>query len=467
MYNIKRISWRNFKANVSIHPELEKLLPQQTPEEIQALDDSLKADGLRDNITVCKINNVDYVLDGHTRYRRLTELELFDEERIIRLNDMGKMTLSEAIAWMYLQQLGRRNLTDKDKLHIIGKLYNSVKEPKGGDKKSDEYQSGPAHLGLVESEEDKKQNSSTAERLAEQYSTDTQTITKNQVKEAAMKATLIEKVFLDASIEDEKKLVNSKVSLKDLRKVNTAVTNDPDLAKELTEELKSASTAEEVKEVEKKVKQIAKTGSATTKKEVDSVQKIGSQPEVLTSAPTIHKTTEEYKNFDISTLSQESKELWDYFIENGCCVANITNKEFFEFCKIVGVALYVGRTISVGNKLKPEEWGKAWASPFEVGEEGKFVTASAFNTGFDVIKEGTDLQVLDKFRTYFSVATGHHQHLNKLMGKVLFCHGANSLGTNGKVTQANLLEQYATGVLDPTDLSVATEDLPFLNTFNI
>ena len=457
-------SWKTFKLCVHRHPELEKLLPQQTPEEIQALDDSLQADGLRDAITICNIDGKQTILDGHTRDSRIRHLDLFNDTDKVAINNKGKMTLSEAIAWMYLQQLGRRNLTDKDKLHIIGKLYNSVKVPPQNRNSEGANQFdrliGLDRETLIETPEDKAQNKSTAERLAQQYSTDTQTITKNQVEAAAQKAVLIEKVFSDVSIEDEKKLVNSKVSLKDLRKVNTALTNNPNLAEELTEELKAASTAEEVKEVEKKVKSIAKDPEAFTTEAIK--QKLAELPKmgvpvtrIYHSAPSVHPSTEKYQHTDVSKLNQEQRELFDHFIEHGIAVATHKDEAFVSFCKNIEVYENIGRTR--GNST--------WMNPYSVGTEGSLVKGTTFNCGYDDVKEGTRLEVLDKYRNYFSFATGHHQNLDKLIGKILFCHCGTSL--EGKACHGHLLEEFAKGNLDPLNLSTSTSDLILWNNFDL
>lgn len=125
----EQYTWKTYKVCVHKHPELEKLLPLQTDEEIQALDDSLKSEGLRDAITVCNIEGKQFILDGYTRTRRLIELGLLSDADRVAINNKGSMTLSEAIAWIIERQLSCCNTaySKADILHLIGKLYNATK----------------------------------------------------------------------------------------------------------------------------------------------------------------------------------------------------------------------------------------------------------------------------------------------------------------------------------------------------
>jgi hypothetical protein len=52
-------------ASLKVNPDFQRLIPLQSREEFRALDQSIRAEGCRDPLTVWKGHGV--VLDGHTR----------------------------------------------------------------------------------------------------------------------------------------------------------------------------------------------------------------------------------------------------------------------------------------------------------------------------------------------------------------------------------------------------------------
>jgi 16S rRNA G966 N2-methylase RsmD len=91
-------------------------------DELQLLEQSVLAEGIRDPLVVWNRNGEYVILDGHHRYDlaqkhglsfKIVEME-FDDE-------------SQAVQWVLQNQLARRNLSDEQRTLLIGRLYNQVK----------------------------------------------------------------------------------------------------------------------------------------------------------------------------------------------------------------------------------------------------------------------------------------------------------------------------------------------------
>lgn len=103
---------------LKIDKELRDLLPPQTEEEHKILEQSILKDGCSNPIITWN----DYIVDGHNRYSICSEYNIEFEE--IKL---GYNTKDEIIMWMLENQLGRRNLSDVQRI-IIAEKYRSVIE---------------------------------------------------------------------------------------------------------------------------------------------------------------------------------------------------------------------------------------------------------------------------------------------------------------------------------------------------
>lgn len=103
---------------LKIDKELRDLLPPQTEEEHKILEQSILKDGCSNPIITWN----DYIVDGHNRYSICSEYNIGFEE--IKL---GYNTKDEIIMWMLENQLGRRNLSDVQRI-IIAEKYRSVIE---------------------------------------------------------------------------------------------------------------------------------------------------------------------------------------------------------------------------------------------------------------------------------------------------------------------------------------------------
>lgn len=120
-----------------IDKEFAGLCPDLTPEEITFLEASLTADGCRDPIIVWA-NHDDTILDGHHRYRLCERLKIPYKTKALKFDIRG-----EATNWIIANQLGRRNLTDEQKIYLRGKQFRSEKKMPGERTDLTSGQNGP------------------------------------------------------------------------------------------------------------------------------------------------------------------------------------------------------------------------------------------------------------------------------------------------------------------------------------
>lgn len=150
--------------NLTIDPELRKLMRALTDEERSALHESLEAEGCREPLAVWKKNGSTILMDGHNRHEWLTKHgKPFDVVEI-----PGIKIKADAIRWVARNQRGRRNLTPEELAYIRGERYLLEKKEAGG------LQSE----GVPEGE--------TAERIAEEESVSRATVERDAEYAAAV-----------------------------------------------------------------------------------------------------------------------------------------------------------------------------------------------------------------------------------------------------------------------------------------
>lgn len=112
---------------LTIDREFADLCGQQTPEELNLLEQSLLAHGCLDPI-ITWANHDDTVLDGHTRYRLCGQLGINGwKTKALKFE-----TREDARNWIIDNQLARRNLSDERKAYLRGKRYQAEKKSEGG-----------------------------------------------------------------------------------------------------------------------------------------------------------------------------------------------------------------------------------------------------------------------------------------------------------------------------------------------
>lgn len=106
--------------NLKISEEFKNKIPPLTEDEFKQLRDNIVADGeVYEPIVVW--NGV--IVDGHNRWKIIQE----HPEIPYRVKEMDFSDKWAAFEWMYKKQLGRRNLTDEQRMMVIGKLYEARK----------------------------------------------------------------------------------------------------------------------------------------------------------------------------------------------------------------------------------------------------------------------------------------------------------------------------------------------------
>lgn len=106
--------------NIKINPEFERLIPPLTDDEFELLESNILSEGeIYTPIFVWS----GYIIDGHHRFRILTE----HKEIPYRVTEKHFDNKYEAMSWICNNQLGRRNLTPENKKYLIGKRYDAEK----------------------------------------------------------------------------------------------------------------------------------------------------------------------------------------------------------------------------------------------------------------------------------------------------------------------------------------------------
>ena len=111
-------------SDLIIDKEFESVIPALTDEEFELLKESVLNDGEVYHPLVVW-NNI--IVDGHHRYKILKE----HPEVKYRIKERAFENRYEAISWICLNQLGRRNLNDAQKKMLIGRRYKTEKMARG------------------------------------------------------------------------------------------------------------------------------------------------------------------------------------------------------------------------------------------------------------------------------------------------------------------------------------------------
>ena len=115
---------KSSKETITIDPDFKNLLRPLTEEEFDQLEKNLLRDG-SPIITLWKGHNI--IIDGHHTHEICLKHNIPFTTREIELAER-----SDVINWMFDFQLGRRNLTEKEKSYYRAKQYNSLKKERGG-----------------------------------------------------------------------------------------------------------------------------------------------------------------------------------------------------------------------------------------------------------------------------------------------------------------------------------------------
>lgn len=115
------ITTPEIQEDIIIDSEFKKLLPPQTPEEHEALKQSLQTEGCRDSLMVWQEENI--LIDGHNRYAICKKLGIQ-----YRIHTKSFETRDQVKIWMLQNQRSRRNMTTFQRVETILKLKSSIAE---------------------------------------------------------------------------------------------------------------------------------------------------------------------------------------------------------------------------------------------------------------------------------------------------------------------------------------------------
>lgn len=124
--------------NLKINPEFERLIPPLSDDEVELLEKNIMSEG---EIFTPIFTWNGYIIDGHHRFHILSEHPDI-KYRVMEKEFPNKYA---AISWICNNQLGRRNLTEKNKTYLIGKRYEAEKNANGA---SDGFR-GNQYVNLV------------------------------------------------------------------------------------------------------------------------------------------------------------------------------------------------------------------------------------------------------------------------------------------------------------------------------
>ncbi len=156
--------------DLKVDPEFQDFLTPLTEDEHRRLKTDIEANGISHPIVVWKDRQT--ILDGHNRHRIAKELGIDD----VLVREVELESRDDAIRFIVECQLSRRNATPQLRTYLLGRLYLTQKQSRGGNRRKSNGQN--AHL-----------NKTTATAIADRESVDEAT-----VRRAAKYATAIDRV---------------------------------------------------------------------------------------------------------------------------------------------------------------------------------------------------------------------------------------------------------------------------------
>jgi len=105
-----------------IDESIRRVLMPLREDELQLLEQSVLAEGIRDPLVAWNRNGEYVLLDGHHRYELAQKHGLTFSTIGMQFNSR-----EEAIQWVLQNQLARRNLTDEQRMLVMGRYYNQLK----------------------------------------------------------------------------------------------------------------------------------------------------------------------------------------------------------------------------------------------------------------------------------------------------------------------------------------------------
>jgi ParB-like chromosome segregation protein Spo0J len=108
----------------TVDPDIRKLLPPLTPDELAGLEESILAEGIREPLLVWSGRNI--LVDGHNRLGIAQKHDL-----PYRVQEMSFSDVAEARQWVICNQLARRNLKPDAASYLRGTLKREAEIKRG------------------------------------------------------------------------------------------------------------------------------------------------------------------------------------------------------------------------------------------------------------------------------------------------------------------------------------------------
>ncbi len=227
-------------SDLIIDKEFESVIPPLEKQEFEFLEESiLKDDEVHHPLVVW--NNT--IVDGHHRYKILKK----HPDIKYRITEKNFNNRHEAISWICLNQLGRRNLSDIQKTILMGRRYSAEKESKGSADRIKRKTDKAFPVGQNDPQGNKNRSEAhrTAIKIAKEMNTSPKTVRRAEEFVNGMDAA--EEVFPGIS----KEIIsgNIKPSKADVRAIGKAPINE---RKQMAERLYKPLTPEEKEKRRKK-----------------------------------------------------------------------------------------------------------------------------------------------------------------------------------------------------------------------
>ncbi len=148
-----------------IDPEFSGLIAPLSVSEYRFLEESIRIEGCREPIFVWG----NTIVDGHNRYQICTRLGIHFQTRCIDFDSRD-----EAISWICVNQLGRRNISEETRKYLIGKQFEAEKKIRRRKSRTDAVSHAPKDESVLSkaipsTEQPHQLKNPTAERIAENY----------------------------------------------------------------------------------------------------------------------------------------------------------------------------------------------------------------------------------------------------------------------------------------------------------
>lgn len=155
-------------VDFKIDPEFENKIPPIGEDEFRQLEENiLTAREVYEPLVVWDGT----LVDGHNRWKVIQKHPDITLKWSVRYMDFADKWA--AFEWMYKNQLGRRNLTDEQRMYMIGKMYEARKKSIGGNR-------GNQYTDLASAQNEHMANPRTCDQIAKEIGVGKETVKRSE-----------------------------------------------------------------------------------------------------------------------------------------------------------------------------------------------------------------------------------------------------------------------------------------------